>query len=55
MTDEQARDIKRGILALLAVAIQIRDDRKMSTDQAIDKAEIFLETLNQKIAEENRE
>jgi hypothetical protein len=52
MTD---KEIKNGILALLAVSIQIRDGKNMSIDQAVDMAQTFLETVNQKIAEEERD
>jgi hypothetical protein len=55
MTDEQVKQIKHGIIALLAIAIQIRDSQPTSIDQAVDKAQIFLTTVNRKIAEEGRE
>lgn len=55
MTDEQVKEIKHGILALLAVSIQIRDGKSMPIDQAVDMAQTFLGTVNQKIAEEGRE
>jgi hypothetical protein len=50
-----ADETKNGLIALLAVAIQIRDGKSTSIDQAVDMAQTFLETVNQKIAEEGQD
>jgi hypothetical protein len=53
--DYMADETKNGLIALLAVAIQIRDGKSTSIDQAVDMAQTFLETVNQKIAEEGQD